>query len=175
MKNSPNFKRPWQAATYCGVFLILFLVLLIIILLRTLGVIAGGPVAWYLWVSVLLGLAVSLFGLLARDLPRGYQRVVEIGLVVLYGGLLLYRLVGSGALDPDGYQFKILIAVVVLLALSPVLAANNRRRMEEERAAEERQEKKRQEELAALRRSMAPTREEEGQILDGSDHDKGND
>ena len=174
MKNSPNFKRPWQVATYCGVFLILSLVLLVIILLRTLGVIAGGSVAWYLWVSVLLGLAVSLFGLLVRDLPRGYQRVVEIGLVILYGGLLLYRLFSTGALDPGGYQFKILIAVIVLLALSPVLAANNRRRMEEERPAEGRQEKKRQEGLAAMRRSMASTGKEDGQTPDGSDNDKRN-
>ena len=174
MKEEKN-KKPGGITVYCGVGLALSLVLLVIILLRTLGVIAGGPVAWYLWVSVLLGLTVSLFGLLARDLPRGYQRVVEIGLVILYGGLLLYRLFNTGALDPGSYQFKILIAVVVLLALSPVLAANNRRRMEEERAAEERQEKKRQEELAALRRSMAPTGKEGGQTLDGSDHDKGND
>ena len=170
MKHPAKSQKPWQVTACCGAFLAISLMLLAVILLRTLGVIAGGPVAWYLWVSVLLGLAVSLFGLLARELSRGYQRAVSILLIVLYGGLLLLRLFRGGALDPGGYEFKLLIIVVILLALSPVLAANNRRRQEEERAAEERREKRRQEELAALRRSMAPTKgEPDGQAKDDPD------
>ena len=109
MKPRNDRKRPDKMDTYCGAILALSLVLLVIYLLRTLGVIAGGPAAWYQWVSAVLGLAVSLFGLLARDLPRGYQRAVVIALIVLYGGVLLYRLFDNIGVAGGGEQGSMLV------------------------------------------------------------------
>ena len=173
MKPSPTSKKPWQVTAYCGVFLALSLVLLAIAVLRTAGVVAGGPVPWYLWVSVLLGTAISLYGLLVKKEMVGYQRAVEVLLIVLYGGLLLFRAFRSGVPDADSSEFKILVAVAILLALSPLLAAQNRSRQEQEAEWKEREKRRREEKLAELRRSMAPTQKEDGQSAGGgAEHQK---
>lgn len=159
MKSPPTERKPWQLTAYPGVFLALSLVLLAIALLRTFGVVAGGPVPWYLWVSVLLGGVVSLLGLWGKNWPKNYQRVVEAILILLYGGLLLFRIFRNGVPDTDSHEYLLLIAVAALLLLSPVLAANNRRRLAEEQAQEEARKREQEEKLAELRRSMAPTKQ----------------
>ncbi len=168
MKPSPTSKKPWQVTAYCGAFLALSLVLLAIAVLRTTGVVAGGPVPWYLWVSVLLGTAISLYGLLVKKEMLGCQRAVEVMLIVLYGGLLLFRVFRNGVPDVDSSEFKILVAVAILLVLSPLLAAQNRSRQAQEAEWEERAKRERAEQLAALRRSMAPTKKEDGHGVSGA-------
>ena len=163
MKSPPTERKPWQLTAYLGVFLALSLVLLAIALLRTFGVVAGGPVPWYLWVSVLLGGVVSLLGLWGKNWPKNYQRVVEAILILLYGGLLLFRIFRNGVPDTDSHEYLLLIAVAALLLLSPGLAANNRRRLAEEQAQEEARKREQGEKPAELRRSMAPTKQEDGQ------------
>ncbi|HIT32475.1 MAG TPA: hypothetical protein IAC25_06565 [Candidatus Enterenecus stercoripullorum] len=168
MKPKSAPKKPWQVTAYCGVFLALSLVLLVIAVLRTAGVVEGGPVPWYLWVSVLLGTAISLYGLLVKKEMLGYQRAVEVMLIVLYGGLLLFRVFRNGVPDVDSREFKILVAMAILLVLSPLLAAQNKSRQEQEAEWKEQEKRRREEELAELRRSMAPTKREGDQQPGGA-------
>ena len=168
MKPKSAPKKPWQVTAYCGVFLALSLVLLVIAVLRTAGVVEGGPVPWYLWVSVLLGTAISLYGLLVKKEMLGYQRAVEVMLIVLYGGLLLFRVFRNGVPDVDSREFKILVAMAILLVLSPRLAAQNKSRQEQEAEWKEQEKRRREEELAELRRSMAPTKKEDGHGVSGA-------
>lgn len=144
---------------YFGVSLFLFLTLLVIVLLRTFGVIAGGPVPWYLWVSILLGIVSSLYSLMAKNLSPRNQRILTGFLLVLYGGLLLYRFCfrdGIPDLGSDRFRMFAILAVVLVVVI-PLVFVQDKIGLEEE----ELRKKRREEKLAELRRSMAPTKQGE--------------
>ena len=82
MKSTPEQKRSWQVIAYCGVFLALTLVVLAVILLRTVGVVEGGPVPWYFWLFTLLGIAVSLYGLLGKKHSNRFVERLETRLKI---------------------------------------------------------------------------------------------
>ena len=159
-------KQGGQAAAgkriaFFGVSLFLFLTLLVIVLLRTFGVIAGGPVPWYLWVSILLGIVSSLYSLMAKNLSPRNQRILTGFLLVLYGGLLLYRFCfrdGIPDLGSDRFRMFAILAVVLVVVI-PLVFVQDKIGLEEE----ELRKKRREEKLAELRRSMAPTKQEDGQ------------
>ena len=161
-------KQSGQAAAgkriaYFGVSLFLFLTLLVIVLLRTFGVIAGGPVPWYLWVSILLGIVSSLYSLMAKNLSPRNQRILTGFLLVLYGGLLLYRFCfrdGIPDLGSDRFRMFAILAVVLVVVI-PLVFVQDKIGLEEE----ELRKKRREEKLAELRRSMAPTKQEDGQSV----------
>lgn len=159
MKSTPEQKRSWQVIAYCGVFLALTLVVLAVILLRTAGVVEGGPVPWYFWLFTLLGIAVSLYGLLGKKHSNRFVERLELVMLALYGGVLLIRLSRGRLLEMgwEGLRLVIIIAVVMVILIFCVSQQGKVEREEEEAIKRRREEK-----LAELRRSMAPTKKEGG-------------
>lgn len=159
MKSTPEQKRSWQVIAYCGVFLALTLVVLAVILLRTAGVVEGGPVPWYFWLFTLLGIAVSLYGLLRKKHSNRFVERLELVMLALYGGVLLVRLSRGRLLEMgwEGLRLVIIIAVVMVILIFCVSQQGKIEREEEEAIKRRREEK-----LAELRRSMAPTKREDG-------------
>lgn len=164
MKAAPEQKRSWQVIAYCGVFLALTLVVLAVILLRTAGVVEGGPVPWYFWLFTLLGIAVSLYGLLGKKHSNRFVERLELVMLALYGGVLLIRL-SRGRLLEMGWEGLRLVAIIAVVMVILIFCVSQQGKIEREE--EEAIKRRREEKLAELRRSMAPTQKENGQSAGG--------
>ena len=158
MKSTPEQKRSWQVIAYCGVFLALTLVVLAVILLRTVGVVEGGPVPWYFWLFTLLGIAVSLYGLLGKKHSNRFVERLELVMLALYGGVLLVRL-SRGRLLEMGWEGLRLVAIIAVVMVILIFCVSQQGKIEREE--EEAIKRRREEKLAELRRSMAPTKKAE--------------
>lgn len=151
--------RSPKEKAYFGVFLVASLVFLVVALLRTAGVVAGGPVPWWVWVSVGVSIPVNCYVLFGKKRLFASRKAEDAVLLILYSGIMLMHIFKDGLPVPGTSGFRTLLALGFGLALIPLAILHQK----EELKIEAELERKRQEKLAELRRSMAPTKQEDGQ------------
>lgn len=139
---------------YFGVFLTASLIFLVMAVLRTAGVVAGGPVPWWVWVSVGVSIPVNCYVLFGKKRLLASRKAEDAVLLILYSGIMLMHIFKDGLPVPGTSGFRTLLALGFALVLLPLAILHEK----EEQKIEKELARKRQEELAELRRSMAPTK-----------------
>lgn len=147
--------RSPKEKAYFGVFLAASLVFLVVAVLRTAGVVAGGPVSWWVWVSVGVSIPLDCYLLFGKKRLFASRKAEDTVLLVIYCGIMLIHIFKDGLPVPGTSGFRTLLAFGVGLAFIPLAVLHEK----EELKIEAELERKRQEDLAELRRSMSSAKQ----------------
>ena len=163
MKRRPFSEKAPKEKAYFGTFLALSVFFLVAAILRTAGVVAGGPVPWYLWVHLVLMLLVDLYLLFGKKQLFSSENAEYIFLSAFLGLRILFSIFKDGIPRPGDSEFTTLMGILCLCVAAPFLIRRAKREEEFEAELEKRRQaqkqKEREEYLDSLRRSMAPTKQ----------------
>lgn len=115
MKCSVEERLRRRRKTVCSLFLAGYLVLLLWLAGRTVGVVSGGSVSWTLWLICALGAAISLFGLLLRRQFHSHVPGWFILFIVFSPSLAFLRL-------SNAFEFLNLPMMDLVLLFAAILA-----------------------------------------------------